>query len=116
MLTQNLKRERDAFSELNNDLKSQTETAANTLGRQVRLLREAAKLVKVELGGAEQTLETHLTAFRATAAQVAEGAAQLTCAAEAACAASCGLDATLSGALDSLSQATQPHRRGASID
>jgi hypothetical protein len=107
MLTQNLQRERNAFSELNNDLQSQTETAATTLNRQVRLLREATKVVKTELGDAERALEMHFTAFRATAVQVAEGAEQLTRAAQAAGAASSGLDATLSGALGSLAQADE---------
>lgn len=107
VLTQNLKTERDAFAELNADLKGQTETLAHTIGRQVRLMREASKLVKTELGDAEETLETHLSSFRATASVIAESTAELNEAAQAASAASGRLDETLGSALDTLCEATK---------
>jgi hypothetical protein len=55
-----LARERDALFELNSELRDQTETMTNSIGRQVRLMREASKLVRTEIGAAEDALESHL--------------------------------------------------------
>lgn len=106
-ISEGLKSERAAFAELNADLKGQTETLAHTIGRQVRLMREASKLVKTELGDAEEVLETHLNSFRATASVISEGTAELSAAAQTASAASGRLDETIGSALSSLAEATK---------
>ncbi|MGE0830465.1 MAG: hypothetical protein AB7O04_14090 [Hyphomonadaceae bacterium] len=107
LFTETLVRERDAFAELNADLKGQTETLAHTVGRQVRLMREASKLVKTELGDAEEAFETHLASFRATASVLSERTLELNDAAQSASAASGRLDETMGAALDTLSEATK---------
>ncbi|MBI1188872.1 MAG: hypothetical protein GC206_16320 [Alphaproteobacteria bacterium] len=106
-ISASLQSERAAFAELNTDLKSQTETLAHTIGRQVRLMREASKLVKTELGDAEEALETHLNGFRATASVISEGTAELNAAAQTANAASGRLDETIGSALSTLAEATK---------
>jgi len=106
-ISESLKGERAAFAELNADLKGQTESLAHTIGRQVRLMREASKLVKTELGDAEEVLETHLNSFRATASVISEGTAELNQAAQSANAASGRLDETLGSALGTLAEATK---------
>lgn len=106
-ISEGLKAERAAFAELNSDLKGQTETLAHTIGRQVRLMREASKLVKTELGDAEEALETHLNSFRATASVISEGTAELNAAAQTANAASGRLDETIGSALTTLAEATK---------
>src|SRR5688572_1338825 len=51
-MTMALRSERDAIVELNTDLKGQTETMSHSIGRQIRLMREASKLVKTEITAA----------------------------------------------------------------
>jgi hypothetical protein len=106
-LLENLSREREAFFDLNEELKCQSETLAHTVGRQVRLMREASKLVKTELSETEESLETHLASFSEAAASVGERTRALNEAAENAAAASGRLDESLGSALDTLAEATK---------
>lgn len=71
-MTEALKTERDAIVELNGDLKGQTDTMAHSISRQIRLMREASKLVKTEVTAAEDALETHLASFTASATVMGE--------------------------------------------
>lgn len=102
-----LTRQRDALAEINTDLRGQTETVAHSIGRQVRLMREASKLVKSELTSAEDTLENHLVAFKATAAVMGERTAAFHHAADQATSATTSLNGTMSAMLDGLSEATR---------
>jgi methyl-accepting chemotaxis protein len=77
------------------------------VGRQVRLLREASKLVAQEMSTAESTLHRHLTRFGETAASLAEHRALYTQAAHAAEKVSEGLNDKLSDMLDGLTQTTR---------
>ena len=106
-LAENLSRERDALQELNGDLRGQTETMAHSIGRQVRLMREASKMVKSELGAAEQTLSSHLSQFGDAADTMAVQTASLNDAALRAHEAQGALGSTLDGMLDGLTQASQ---------
>ena len=88
IMSQALRSEHEALVELNGDMKGQTEELAHAVGRQVRLMREASKLVRTEITAAEDALEGHMGAFQASAAvlgertvqiqQAADGAARLT--------------------------------------
>ncbi|MBI3439185.1 MAG: hypothetical protein HY054_11165, partial [Proteobacteria bacterium] len=71
-----LKHERDALADMTTDMRDQTETMANAVGRQVRLMREASKLVKTEIGAAEEALETHLSSFSQAATLIGERTAE----------------------------------------
>lgn len=106
-LVGDLAREREAFLALSDELKGQTHDFANSVGRQVRLMREASKLVKTEMSSAEDALENHLHAFQASAQVMAQRTAAFHEAAEEAHAASHNLDATMGGVLDGLSEATK---------
>ncbi len=102
-----LVREREALVALNGDLVGQTETMANSIGRQVRLMREASKLVKTEITAAEDALETHLASFSASATVMAERTSEFHQAADSAAHATTSLNHTMSTMLDGLSEATQ---------
>lgn len=102
-----LRSERDALVELNGDLKGQTEMMAGSIGRQVRLMREASKLVKTEVGEAEAALESHLSAFANSAQDLGERTAEFHQAADAAAAATASLNGTMTQMLDGLSEATR---------
>jgi hypothetical protein len=102
-----LRVERDALMEVNGDLKGQTETIAHSIGRQVRLMREASKLVKTEIGAAEDALETHLASFAASATVLGERTAAFHQVADDASAATASLNGTMTQMLDGLSEATR---------
>lgn len=102
-----LRAERDALTEINGDLKGQTEAVANSIGRQVRLMREASKLVKTEITAAEESLEGHLSSFAASANALGEHTAQFHRAADSAQVATSALNSTMSNMLDGLSEATR---------
>lgn len=106
-MTQALKQERDAIVELNGDLKGQTDTMAHSIGRQVRLMREASKMVKTEIVAAEDALESHLASFTASASVMGERTAHFHIVADKAAAATTQLNGTMSDMLDGLSEATR---------
>jgi len=106
-MTHALQFERDALVELNGDLKGQTETMAHSIGRQIRLMREASKLVKTEIVAAEDALESHLASFAASATVMGERTAAFHTVANDASAATASLNGTMSTMLEGLSEATR---------
>lgn len=102
-----LEQERNALHALNADLKDQTETMAQSVGRQVRLMREASKMVKTEIGAAEEALENHLGSFSASATMLGEHTAQFHAAARDAAHAAASLNGSMGDMLDGLAQATR---------
>lgn len=102
-----LQQERDAIVELNDDLKGQTENMANSIGRQIRLMREASKLVKTEIVGAEDALQSYLNSFSASASTLGDRTAQMHRAADNAAAASNSLNGSMSQMLEGLAEATR---------
>ncbi|QGZ95859.1 hypothetical protein [Terricaulis silvestris] len=102
-----LKVERDAIVELNTDLKGQTEVIAHSVGRQVRLMREASKIVKTEVGAAEDALQSHLSSFAASAHEMGERTAAFHHAADSAAHATASLNGSMTEMLDGLTQATR---------
>ncbi len=102
-----LRHEHDSLVELNGDLKGQTETLAHSIGRQVRLMREASKLVQTEVSAAEDALESHMGAFHASAAVLGERTAQIQHAADTASAATTSLNGSMTGVLEGLAEATR---------
>lgn len=102
-----LARERDALAELNSDMRGQTETMAQSIGRQVRLMREASKLVKTEVSAAEDALESHLASFAASASVMAERTSSFHQAADGAHDAAASMNASMSQMLDGLGEATR---------
>jgi hypothetical protein len=106
-MTDALKSERDALSDLNNDMKDQTETLAGSIGRQVRLMREASKLVVTEITAAEDALDSHMRSFGESAAVMGERTTAFHQAADTAAAATASMHTTMHSMLDSLSEATR---------
>lgn len=106
-MTHALKSERDAVVALNGDLKDQTETIAHSIGRQVRLLREASKMVKTEVVAAEDALESHLASFTASATVMGERTAHFHVVADKAAAATSSLNGAMTEMLEGLAQATR---------
>jgi hypothetical protein len=102
-----LRHEHDALIELNGDLKGQTETLANSIGRQVRLMREASKLVTTEISAAEDALESHMGALNASATVLGERTAEIQHAADTATAATSALNGSMTDMLDGLAEATR---------
>jgi hypothetical protein len=102
-----LQHERNAIAELNGELKGQTETLSHSVGRQVRLMREASKLVQTEVAAAEDALEGHLDTLTTSAHVLGERTAAIHAAAEDASAVSVALNSTLNGMLDGLAEATR---------
>ena len=102
-----LKVEREALSELNGELKGQTDSMASSIGRQIRLMREASKLVKTEITAAEDALETHLSSFAAQASVMGERTAAFHHAADSASAAAASLNGSMGEMLAGLSEATR---------
>jgi hypothetical protein len=102
-----LEREREALAALSGDLRGQTDTMAQSIGRQIRLMREASKLVKTEVSAAEDALETHLASFEASAAVMGERTAAFHQAADSAAAATASLNGTMTSMLDGMSEATR---------
>ncbi len=106
-LSEALRQERDALAAVNGDLSAQTESIANSVGRQIRLMREASKLVKTEITSAEDALENHLASFTATATVMGERTVAFHQAADNAAAAASSLNGSMSEMLDGLSEATR---------
>jgi hypothetical protein len=106
-MTYALKVERDAIVDLNADLKDQTEVVANTVGRQVRLMREASKIVKTEAAAAEAALQSHLTSFAASADEMGQRTAEFHQVADSASAATASLNGAMTEMLDGLAEATR---------
>ncbi|HYD88728.1 MAG TPA: hypothetical protein VEA80_14735 [Vitreimonas sp.] len=106
-MTQALKTERDAIIELNSDLRGQTDTIAHSIGRQVRLMREASKMVKTEVVAAEDALESHLAAFTASATVMGERTAHFHIVADKAAAATTQLNGSMTEMLSGLAEATR---------
>ncbi len=106
-MTHALKSERDAVVALNDDLKDQTETIAHSIGRQVRLMREASKMVKTEIVAAEDALESHLASFTASATVMGERTAHFHVVADKASAATSSLNGAMTEMLEGLAQATR---------
>jgi hypothetical protein len=102
-----LQGERDALVEMTTDMRGQTETMANAVGRQVRLMREASKLVKTEIGAAEEALETHLSSFSQAATLMGERTAEFHHAADGAAHATTALNTTMHSMLEGLSEASR---------
>jgi len=102
-----LSEERNAIIELNGELRGQTDVMAHSVGRQIRLMREASKLVKTEIVAAEDALETHLASFSATATVMGERTAQFHQAADSAAAATASLNGQMKGMLEGLGEATR---------
>ncbi|MES1156927.1 MAG: hypothetical protein ABUL73_04015 [Alphaproteobacteria bacterium] len=99
--------ERNALIELNGELRCQSDTVAHSISRQVRLMREASKLVKSEIAAAEDVLESHLQSFANSAGVMAEHTAQFHQVADSAASASASLNSTMSNMLDGLGEATR---------
>ncbi|OQW63144.1 MAG: hypothetical protein A4S17_07440 [Proteobacteria bacterium HN_bin10] len=106
-MTDALARERDALVEVRGDIKDQTDVIANSIGRQVRLMREASKLVKTEVCAAEDALAGHLASFAASANAIGDRAAQFHAAADTANAAAASLNGSMSEMLSGLAEATR---------
>ncbi len=106
-MTSTLENERNALMSLNGELRGQTETMAHSIGRQVRLMREASKLVKTEITAAEDALETHLASFAASASVLAERTSSFHQVADTANAAASQLNGTMAEMLDGLGEATR---------
>ncbi len=102
-----LRVERDALAEVSGELKDQTDTIGHSIGRQIRLMREASKLVKTEVSAAEDALETHLASFAASASVMGERTAAFHQVADNAAAATASLNGTMAQMLDGLSEATR---------
>ncbi|MGD9967615.1 MAG: hypothetical protein AB7T59_13925 [Hyphomonadaceae bacterium] len=102
-----LVREREALVEVRADIKDQTDVIANSIGRQVRLMREASKLVKAEAGAAERALETHLSSFSASANLIGDRAAEFHAAADTANTAAASLNGSMTEMLHGLAEATR---------
>ena len=102
-----LQQERDAIVQLNGELGGQTENMAHSIGRQIRLMREASKMVKTEIVSAENALQSYVSSFDATATTLGDRTAQIHDAADGAAAATASLNGTLSNMLEGLSEATR---------
>jgi hypothetical protein len=100
-------REREALVEVKADIKDQTDVIANSIGRQIRLMREASKLVKTEVTAAEHALETHLNSFSSSANMLGEHTSQFHAAADSANAAATSLNGSMSEMLHGLAEATR---------
>lgn len=100
-------REREDLLSLNADMRGQTDTLSHSIGRQVRLMREASKLVKVEIDAAEDVLESHLASFKTSADVMAQRTADFRDNAEAAENATASLNNTMGAMLEGLGEATR---------
>ncbi|MEZ5956583.1 MAG: hypothetical protein R3C27_05145 [Hyphomonadaceae bacterium] len=106
-MTDTLVREREALVEVRTDIKDQTDVIANSIGRQVRLMREASKLVKTEVAAAEDSLVTHLSSFTASANVIGSRTAEFHAAADTANSAAASLNGSMSEMLAGLAEATR---------
>ncbi len=107
VVLQELSREREAFAALKEDIRAQTEALAQQVGRQVRLLREASKLVTSEMCAAENALEDHLAAFNNAAAVMAQRTHAFQNAATLARSSSHSMEETMGAVLEQLGEATK---------
>lgn len=106
-MTAALRREREALMSINGELREQSEAVGETVSRQVRLMREASKIVKSEVAAAEAALQSHLQRFTDSAGAVAEQTDAFHEAAEQAASVTASLTDTLADMLDSMSEATR---------
>jgi hypothetical protein len=106
-MAQALQSERDAIVDLNGDLKGQTEVMSHSIGRQIRLMREASKMVKTEIVAAEDALESHLAAFTASATVMGDRTAAFQDVADKAASVTSQLNGAMGGMLEGLSEATR---------
>jgi len=102
-----LREERDSLVKLHGELKGEAEALTGSIGRQVRLMREASKLVKTEVTEAEAALQAHLASFAASANDLGERTAEFHQAADAAAAATASLNGSMTQMLEGLSEATR---------
>jgi hypothetical protein len=105
-LSATLQNERIAFEDLTTELRQQSDVLGDNVGRQIRLMREASRLVRQEYVAADETFQSHLTNFAASAALMAERTEAMDSAATATQLASQRLDGTIVTALEALTQAT----------
>jgi hypothetical protein len=106
VLSATLQSERVAFEDLTTELRNQSDVLGENVGRQIRLMREASRLVRQEYVAADETLQAHLATFTASAAVMAERTEAIDAAATATTMASQRLDNTIVKSLDALAQAT----------
>jgi hypothetical protein len=76
-LTANFDREIGAFEQLNFDLRTQTEHMGQSVSRQVRLMREASRLVSQEVQNADEVIAQRLDDIAAVSAVLGEKAAEI---------------------------------------
>jgi hypothetical protein len=105
-LTHALESEREAFRALNDEMYDQTKQLGDNVWRQVRLIREAARLVRTEFTAADEAFQHQLTQFATSATVMAERTDQFHTVLNDTRSATERLDVTMSHALDALAQAT----------
>lgn len=76
-LTANFDREVAAFEQLNYDLRTQTDQMGQSVSRQIRLMREASRLVNQEVQSAEEVFAQRLGDMTAVTAVLGERAAEI---------------------------------------
>ena len=106
-MTDTLARERESIAQLNSEMRSQTDMLSHSVGRQVRLMREASTLAKTEMEAAEGAMQTHLSAFASSADVMSERTAAFHEAADHAHHAASSLNNTMGVMLDGLGEATK---------
>jgi hypothetical protein len=106
-MTGALEAERNALVEINAEMKDQGATLADSVGRQVRLMREASKLVVAEITAAETALDGHMETISESAAIMGERTNAFHQAADTAAQATASLHTTMHSMLDSLGEATR---------
>lgn len=104
---QALQQEREALIALNSDFRQQTDAIAQSIGRQIRLLREASKLAQSEIASAERALEQQFASFDSVAAVVSERTEAIRAATEQAAAVAESLNGAMGGMLEGLAEATR---------
>jgi hypothetical protein len=102
-----LARELDTLATLNAELRSQTDEMGGSVSRQVRIMREASRLMAGEVRAAEDALSGQLESFTGAAQSMALRTGEMNDAADKARAAACDLDETMGKALTGLSQAAE---------
>lgn len=107
VLSDALNAERTAFSALNADLQNQTEHLGATVGRQIRLMREASNLVRQETARADQTLTANIATLATSTAALGEKSEALEAVVQTAAAGSVRFNETLGQALDTMGEATR---------
>jgi hypothetical protein len=105
-LTTALDAERMAIESLHQELSEQTEMIGAAIGRQVRLMREAARIVRSEYEAADDMLQNHYGRFEASADIMRMRTEAIDAAAIDTTNTIARLDETMGNALDALAQAT----------